>query len=346
MVTLKKIAEDAGVAFSTVSAVLRGKDYCYVSDAKRKLILDTAEKLGYTPNINSLALRGLPTNAVGVVCSLFTVPIRNKLMSMLVSSLDKNGYRAFLGDSRAEHAREDALLKDFCARGVDGVIIDSSRTETALRAAVPACKVPIINIFGEITSGDGCQMTVDRFKGSYIAAEHLIRCHGRRRLAFYTVDRGSNMRKFEGYRRALHDLAPGAPELLIEAGFNAAGFAKVRDFIKKEKPDAVTASSDTLAVALIRLLHDMGLKVPDDMAVTGFDGLDFTGFTEPSIATVVQPVARLAERVAETLLLSMKSKEAPTGAALLEPVFRPGGSCGCSETQIFSKGEFLSSVTH
>jgi len=333
MVTLKEIAHDAGVSLSTVSAVLHNKEYCYVSALKRSLIQATAEKLGYMPNVNSRALRGLPTKTIGIISSLFGVQIHNELISNISDLLSNRGYQVYLGNSRSEYAKEDNLVKDFASRGVDGIITNSKRDTGVFYSLMPEKKTPVINISNDFEndSKDAWNVSIDKDIGGYMATEHLVKCHGKKRIAFYTQQISSNVRKIGGYRRALIDngIEP-SDKLCLESQLQGHSFDDIRDFIAANKPDAFFASSDEMAFNLIRQLHNMGIKVPDDIAVMGFDGLKTASMFIPSISTVRQPMEILAEKAIERLLGFIENKIQPEAKLIIKPELVIRESCGCN----------------
>lgn len=332
MVTLKEIAQDAGVSLSTVSAVLHNKEYCYVSDSKRKLIQVTAEKLGYMPNVNSRALRGLPTKTIGIISSLFEVQIHSELISNLTFILSQRGYQVYLGNSRSEYSKEDNIVKDFASRGVDGIITNSKRDTSVFYSLMPEKKTPVINISNDFDddSKDAWNVSINKYLGGYMATEHLVKCHGKKKIAFYTQQLSSNLRKVGGYREALMDNGiEHSDKLYLESPLAENSFEDIREFVTVNKPDAFFASSDEMAFNLIRQLYNMGIKVPDGIAVMGFDGIRTGSMFIPSISTIRQPMETLAEKAIERLLGFIENKIPPEAKLIIKPELIIRESCGC-----------------
>ena len=123
MIRIKDIAEEVGMASSTVSAVLGDRKYCYVSEEKKAKIIAAAKTMGYSPNRMSRGMRGLPTNTIGIISSLFSVPVMSALINYMNNSLAKHGYITMLGDSKYQIVNEKALITEFLARGVDGLLV-------------------------------------------------------------------------------------------------------------------------------------------------------------------------------------------------------------------------------
>jgi len=336
MVTLKEIANSAGVSLSTVSAVLNNKKYCYTSSEKRKRILEVAENLGYLPNINSRALRGMPTNTIGIISSPFNIPIHSECIYHITSLLNSRGYHVFFGDSqKCTPQKEDNMIKEFLSRGVDGLIINSERTTDTIRSMIPACKIPMVNIANHsVPTGDKWSVSIDRGSGLYSATEHMIKCHGKKKIAFHARSIDANMHKLNGYRDALEkNGVQFTPDLCIEIDAIPNRFKIMKDFIVKHNPDAFVTTNDELAFEIIRFCYEMNIRAPDDIAVIGFDGLSFGSMFIPSLSTVRQPVELLAEKAVEILIRNILEKIEPETPTLIKPELVLRESCGCKKAR-------------
>ena len=126
MVKVKDIAEKLGLGVSTVSEVLGNKENCFASESKKQLIRKTAQDMGYIPNRMSRGMKGLPTNTIGIIGSFFAVPVISRQINEFNILLGANGYFTMLGDSKTVPENEKTIIKEFLARGVDGLLIQSS----------------------------------------------------------------------------------------------------------------------------------------------------------------------------------------------------------------------------
>ena len=310
MITMKEIGKIAGVSQPTVSAVLNNKDYCYVSEAKKKLVLETAHKLGYMPNLNSRALLGLSTNTIGICSSLFSVPISTKLISDVTHEIWKHGYQTLLGDTLAEKKREEALIREFLSRGVDALILSCAREEGELEAIMNR-KIPVV-IVGHTPEKDNCAystVSIDKRKGGFLATEHLIR-HGHENIAFVTNDVIPNSLKFGGAEDALAASGINRKNLILIEDENINKLlSKSLELILEKKVKAFFASNDIIAAKLIKFFQQNGLNVPEDAAVVGFDGLEWSSLLNPSLTTIVQPVEELAVKLVDLLMEKIREPE-------------------------------------
>ncbi|OGV36200.1 MAG: hypothetical protein A2020_12410 [Lentisphaerae bacterium GWF2_45_14] len=329
MVKLKEIAERLELGVSTVSAVLNGKDYCYVSALKKKLIRDTAEEMGYIPNRMSRGMKGLPTQTIGIIASLFTVPIQGRLIYSLNMELAKAGYSALLGDSKSQMKDEKAIIGEFLSRGIDGILIQTTYSRTELEALFHD-HIPYVVINREF---DGTSVTVDRAQGVFMAVEHLATVHKRRKIGFVSDGSLTNQRKTEGYRSAVKKIGMqyGGDYIIEIPDYieNARGMA---ERVAELGLDAVSASNDVVAGLLIKNLRRMGKRIPEDVAVIGFDGIDYLcEMTEPSLTSVRQPMEQVAEKAVELLLAQIKGEKVPEKMSCIKPVLKIGESCGCGK---------------
>ena len=304
MVTLVQIAECVKMSPSTISAVLNNKKYCYVSEKNRNLIFETAQNLGYSPNQMSRGLQGLPTGTMGVIASLFRVPIKNNLSRFINEEIWNSKHHVLWGDSFSDEKRELKLIRDFLARGVDGLIIRSCfgrrKLETIIPRSISYCT---------FDSKDS-EYSIDRQYGASMAVEHLIQ-HGHRKIGFVTSSLEDNLLKFQGYKNAL-----AKNKLNFENRFcielhddymNQVG--RCVDIITNCGITACITINDYIALALIRELTKRGKRVPEDVAFIGFDGLDICGLVSPSLTSVRQPIEKLAKKVVACCLQRMEGQK-------------------------------------
>ena len=327
MVRIKDIAEEVGMASSTVSAVLGDRKYCYVSEEKKAKIIAAAKTMGYSPNRMSRGMRGLPTNTIGIIGSLFSVPVMSSLINNMNNALAGHGYITMLGDSKFQIANEKVLITEFLARGVDGLLVHTHMQKAELDEYTKS-RVPYV---GFAQKFDGTNVKTGLFNGAFTAVEHLINEHKHRNIAF--VETASNQRKFEGYLAALkkHEI-PFQPELniVINSELNTGNAVKAVD---KLNISAFFCSNDFIARKLISDLAISGRRVPEDIAVIGFDGLELIcNLVYPSLTSVKQPIEEIAELACSLLVKKLKGEAVEEKNYLIEPTLCIGHSCGCNNT--------------
>jgi DNA-binding LacI/PurR family transcriptional regulator len=334
---MKQIAEKTGMALSTVSAVLNGKEYCYTSKDKKELIKRTAVEMGYVPNRMSRGLRGLSTDTVGVVVgSLFTVSVFSIMLASLNEALWKAGYTIMHGDSNLNPEIEKRIIDEFLSRGIDGLIIHSSlekeKLDKILEGRIPCVYINQLN--------KGYCVTVDREKGVFMAVEHLIKKHNRRKIGFVTSGLAGNIEKYSGYEKALkkHGITQ-KDEWTVLSDESGPGVKNTAERIISLGLDSIIASNDIIAGNLMKYLVQAGCKIPEDIAVIGFDGVGFIrSLISPELTTVRNPTELVAEKATEILLALMNGKKIFKKKNIISPELIIASSCGCNKgTEVISK---------
>ena len=211
--------------------------------------------------------------------------------------------------------------------GVDGLLIQSSMKRDELEAVVKG-RMPFI-CFGHDV--EGVDVTMDRCDGAFIAVEHLITAHLHRKIGFVVRGKDSNLKKYNGYRMALEKYKIDYHEdccFEIPHELEAAGIAGK---IIASGITAVFCSNDFIAGYLIKGIADAGKRVPQDVAVVGFDGLDIIcELIQPSLTSVKQPTESIASQAFKLLMRKLNGEQLEDKTYYIDPVLRIGQSCGCN----------------
>lgn len=326
-ITLKEIARLAGVSRPAVSLVVKDAETRHVSPEKRVEILRLLKEHGYRPDYAARKLRGMPTRTVGMIGSLFTVPVHSAIMNGIMKRLWEAGYQVLLSDHGGTREGESRIVEEFRARGVDALVLLNAASAALRKDGDFPCVA--------VTHNQDCyDLAVDLRLGGLIAGRHLLG-HGRRKLGFVTGSRDSGILRLEGLRAAMEEAGIAeTPPVLYHLDEPEKFGERVVGLVKERHLDGVFCMNDYYGAATIRCLSAAGIGVPDDVAVIGFDGLAFGALTLPSLTTVVQPVDALAERCVKMLLERLETGM-PTGVVapeLLPPALHIGGSCGCADS--------------
>lgn len=306
-VTLREVAQRAGVSTRTVSNVVN--DYEHVSAAMRAKVQTAIDELGYRPNMLARSLRQGRTGIITLLVPQITVPYFGELAHKIVEQASALGFTVMIDETDGDPERELALLK--VAGGsswVDGVLLSSLGLEEGVLTALKPT-VPIV-LLGERTADKVLDhVGIDNVRAATDAVQLLIDS-GRRRIAAIggngnDSDRTSRPR-LDGYHAALRGaglpidphLYAGTPDYTRDSGMDAV----TRLLAHPERPDALFCFSDDLAVGALRQLHNAGLTVPTDISVVGFDDVDESRFTIPSLTSVSPDKTELA-RTALAMLI-------------------------------------------
>jgi len=286
-VTIRDVAREAGVSISTVSRVLNNT--CYVEESKRERVKKAAKKLGYTADPAARSLLKQQTGGIGVI-----VPsVSGEYFSEFLTGIDRltqdSGHYLLISSShRSTEEFEVALTTMY--RRVDGLIVMApdqigfDPNHRVLRS------MPVVYVNSPIDSPASDAIRLNNFDGFYNITSHLIDM-GHRRLAMITgpptaVDAKERLM---GYRKALTDAGLATePILEVEGNFTReSGYQAVSTILaSRKRPTAIAAANDLSAMGALSALHEAGIRVPEDMAITGFDDDPSARYTTPPLSTV------------------------------------------------------------
>lgn len=331
-IKMADIARMAGVSVSTVSRALAGSNL--VPQAKREEILALAQAQGYVINEQARNLRLKKTRTIGVVIplghevgQLISDPFFIELLGRLADEITARDYNVLLTKvARPEPGWQDRLIQSQKADGL--IVIGQSDQHEALNA-VARTYLPLVVWGAHLPSQLYCSVGSDNIGGARLAVEHLVQ-KGRRRIAFLGVPSLPEVGlRYDGYRRAL--AAAGIaedPALLAPAHFTVdTAYDTVRGLIDSKVPfDAIFAVSDVIAIAAIKALNAAGLRVPEDVAVVGFDDITIAAYVSPALTSVRQDLARGAKVMIDLLFRRMEGENTPSATMPAELVARK--SCG------------------
>ncbi|MDQ5823186.1 MAG: LacI family transcriptional regulator [Chloroflexota bacterium] len=304
--TLEEIARQAGVSRSTVSRVMN--DHPSVDQDTRARVRSVAERLNYQPNVAARSLAVGRTNVIGLVIpmgvsALFTDPYFPLLIQGITSACNANEHSVMLWLAEPEYERR--TIRQVLQGGlIDGVILASALMEDPMLEALLRRGLPFIMVGRLPTDNQISYVDVDNVNSAREMVAYLLRV-GHRRVA--TIAGPTNMiagsDRLEGYRLALRNrgMTPD-PALIVEADFTEEGGYVAMQRLLPQAPNAVFVASDAMAIGAMRALRDAGLRVPDDIAIAGFDDIPMAARTEPTLTTVRQPIQRMGSLAAETLI--------------------------------------------
>ncbi len=313
---LRDVAAAAGVSLSTASRVLSGADGA--SPRAVAAVLAAAKRLDYRPNLLARGLRGRATGLAGIVIPGIGNPFFAELVEALESALRDANLDMILADSRGDVSDEARRLQTLVDRQVEGLILiptDHHASAPALRRA--GLSVPIIQIDRLVDGFPADYVGVDNALGIRLALEHLA-AQGCRSVAFLSDETSSSTgrSRLDAFRLTLPRVAglTEGPVLLgsfsIDFGREAARALAVAG--AGELPDAIVCGSDLIALGVVREFGQAGIAMPEDVRVTGFDGILFSELCDPPLTTVRQPIQAIA---AESVRLLRSRMQGGTGAS-------------------------------
>ncbi|TJY42249.1 LacI family transcriptional regulator [Cohnella pontilimi] len=325
MATLKDIAEKVGVSISTVSRVINNDTSRSVSEETRDKIWDEARKLGYQPNAwaQKLAkgLKSEPSRAgkVGCIVSVphakFSYPYFSEVLKGIEQGLnERHVHLSFVHTLDEFH--DPKILQNVLVKGqVDGLIVLGGIPHEVYQLV----KAKVQTLIGiDVNDHSVTTVQIDRFEASKAAVKHLI-TKGHTRIGFIggvgLARDLSKEKRFRGYKYAMTEAGLDInPDWILDADWQIeTSYQLMTELIAANRdrnnlPTAMFVASDVMAIAAIRAASEQGLRIPHDLAIFGFDNIDVSQYTEPSLSTVHIPKFEIGHTAASMLIDRMEGK--------------------------------------
>lgn len=319
-VSIKDLAARAGVSVPTVSRALHGRGR--VSDHTRQQILQLAQELGYTPSLVARGLVMQRSYCVGLVVTTFADPFHSDVTQGIEEEARQHNYSIFLASTQGDPvregvdpAREVEVVRSFQERRVDGILVSSSRVGHRYADLLRATGIPIVLINAHVEGGNLHSVQHDDYTGNSRLVNHLID-RGYRRIAWLGNRRGlvTNTIRQRAWQETLQ-AAGLVPEIEVDGpnGRMNGGMVGMTHLLELAQqrwntpPQAIVCYNDTMAIGAMAVLRQRQLRIPADVAITGFDDIEFAAFMEPPLTTWRQPRRAMGVQ-AMRLLLSLIEK--------------------------------------
>jgi DNA-binding LacI/PurR family transcriptional regulator len=309
--SIKDIARLAKVSHPTVSRALQNSPLVNAKTAAK--IRKIAEDAGYRASAVARGLVTRKTRTIGLVVTTVNDPFAGEVTLGIEQAANDHGYCVFLANSNAEPERERKMVQTFAEQRVDGIVVTSSRVGALYLTLLEEMRVPIVLVNDQYPGEFVHSVMIENVEGSRAAADHLIAL-GHRRIA-YVGDRSgyqSDTERLTGYKQALAAARIAfRPELVVAGdGRPEAAIEAVNGLLALDQPPtAICCYNDMSALGAMRAIHARGLRVPEDISVTGFDDLFFASHLEPPLTTVRQPMLQMGKIATETLLKLIAGEE-------------------------------------
>ncbi|HWL40842.1 MAG TPA: LacI family DNA-binding transcriptional regulator [Gemmatimonadaceae bacterium] len=302
MVTIKDVAREANVSVATVSRVLNGSGP--VSAETQHKIREIAGRLRYVPHGGARSLITSKTETLGVLLPDLYGEFFSEVIRGMDETAQRHGFHLIISRSHATKHGIDTAMRAMRGR-VDGVVAMSPDLDGESLLNLPAT-LPVV-LLCSVSRGDEIDsLTIDNFRGARAMVKHLISL-GHERIA---IIKGSPRNydaaeRLRGYRQALKDAGLKSDRALeVEGGFTeAGGYAAALELLELEpRPTAVFAANDSMAIGAISALRESGVRIPEDIAVAGFDDIPLARYMDPQLSSVRVRICDLGSRAIEMLL--------------------------------------------
>ncbi|QNL49484.1 LacI family DNA-binding transcriptional regulator [Olivibacter sp. SDN3] len=309
-VTILDIAKELDITFSTVARALN--DHPAISKNTKEAVKATAERLGYRKNKIASSLRSGKSNIIGVLVPSLDVSFFSSVVHGIESVMNQNGYSILLYQSQESFKKEDKGIETLLNSRVDGIIasVAINREDTRTFEDIVARNIPLAFFDRSLDSIQAPSVTIDDYKGGYMATEHLIQA-GYRQIAHITETRNLTIFKerLNGYLDALKDYNLPIREEMIFKGNLSLEFGKtcVKEMTQRKISfDAIFTLEDYTAMGVIQQLKEQQISVPDQVGVIGFANEAFGSLVTPTLSTIDQQTNRMGEEIAKLFINMLK----------------------------------------
>ncbi len=312
-VTIYDIAKKLNITAATVSRALN--DNPKISEATKKLVIETAKKMNYEPNKLARALKQGKSNIVGVVVPYINRNFFSTVIRGIEEELYPKGYQIIISQTHEMEDRELATIKNLLNAQVEGIIISLSNNSNSDAQYKQIVKkgIPLVFFDRKKDLKGVSSVVIDDFSGSYDSTIHLIE-QGCKRIAYLAVDNNLELYKnrYEGYKKALQDKGLELNKkytIKLQSRIEEGVIAAQKLMGLSLPPDGIVSSTDYGALGAIKWLTKNGYKIPDDVCVVGFSNEPFTEFMDPSISTVDQAPLEMGKNAARVFYEQANSSE-------------------------------------
>ena len=319
--TIHDLAAGLKISATTVWRALHNQDR--VSAKTRARVLQQAKALNYVPSQVAQNLAHGRTRTLGVIVPMIGHSVFSALIENVEAVAFERGYNVIICDARLDIAREAEYARMLLCRRVEGVIVvpfsKRSRQWDTHLVELQRHNVPVVLLEHELPSNRFEKVVADNFKAAYALTRHLIGLgHQRIAFAFHPFHESDlvGRERLQGFQQAVADAGVAKKSVLL---LDACEFGErqalhyhretiVSCFGQHKRPTALFAGMDMLAIRVMETLREMNLTVPHEVAVAGFDNVEFAQFTEPALTTVQQPTEKMGRLAAEILFSRIEKK--------------------------------------
>jgi DNA-binding LacI/PurR family transcriptional regulator len=320
MVTIYDIAKSAGVAKSTVANALTGKGK--VSAATRQRILQCAQEMGYRPNVLARNLSQHKTLTIALVLPTITNPFYPEILEAIENIVREHEYQTLFCNTHGNFAIGRQQMERLMSRWVDGYVIMGASMYIADIMRYFQQGVPIVLCdWQENESPEGIpQVSVDFYRAGQLAAEHLLSLGHRHIAVIY--DEPQQRLRLEGFHSVLQAAGIALPAALISRGDSTleSGYSATKKLLAcPERPTAIFATNDWMALGAMEAAADEGLRIPQDISIIGLDDITVSAHLRPPLTTIAVPKSQLAKEATELLFAQIKGESDTAVSRLVAP---------------------------
>jgi LacI family transcriptional regulator len=333
--TLKDIAKLAGVSHTTVYRALNDKPR--ISQSTKERIISIARELNYQPNVLAQSLVLGRTKTLGLVITTIVNPFYPELAKGIEDTARSLGYSIILCSTNFDPSLEKQYIDMLRSRGVDGIIFTSAHIYDPNITSLVEDRFPLIlvnrRVYGNPLMDSVDYVVVENTKGGFLAVEHLIRMgHERIGVISGPSDSSAAVERLEGVRKAFieYDLNPASLQVLEGDFLKLSGYEAAEEFLAMgDPPSAIFGINDYMALGALEAILDSGLRVPEDVALIGFNNIEFSSLKTVELSTIGQRKYEMGSIAVHTLIERIERGDGDRARQItLEPDLIIRKSCG------------------
>lgn len=328
-VTIKDVAREAGVSYATVSRAL--SDSPNIKEDTRLRILEVCEQMGYTANYVARSMVKRETRLIGVILPNVDNPFMSEIAYHIECDAREKDYTIMLCNSSYDLAVEERAFTLLLGRQVDGIILLPAGRESYTNLKKYTDKVPTVYVNENLMELPESYVTVDNYQGTRMGTEYLLSL-GHRRILYFgrSCETAAHTQRAQGYQDVC--LENGIEPMVCDRSAYSTtieiGYALAKElFCTRHDFTAMFASTDTLALGVLQAADELGIRIPEDVSLLGFDNIRYTELPKINLSTVEQPKQAMASVALEILIQKLQSDYEAYSHRILRPTLIKRGSC-------------------
>lgn len=299
MISIREVAELAGVSAATVSRVMNGT--AKVNPEKQERILKVIEETGFIPNESARVLFRKSSKTIGLVVPSIRNPYFTELASCVEDIALKYGFRALLCCTEYDFEKEKSALQMLMSNSADAVIVASCSEQ--IRDLLNHCSIPVVALDAMLMSANvKASIFCDYYYGGRLAMEHLLECGCKNVVCIQGPQhRYSARTRYQGYVDVCKERSLPIQTIACDYDFNR-GIAMTEELLTiYPEVDGIIACNDIVAISTYKVLYKKGIKVPDTIQLVGFDDISYASLLTPEVTTIHQPIEDMVKKAIELI---------------------------------------------
>jgi LacI family transcriptional regulator len=287
-ITLKMVAERAGVSVNTVSRAINNKSD--INEETKKRVLKVAQELGYVQNATAVALRTKKTRTLGVVIADNRNPFYAEVLNGIEEAAREKNYHIILANTQRDYQKEEEAINLLLAKRVDGLLITPVQDRNDDIKKLIEANIPFVIVGRDFENIEVDAVYNDEVKGGFFATEYLIK-KGHKRIAFINgfLHKSPAQGRLEGYKKALKEHGIPLDDMMVSVGDIDVedGYERTKQMLEKNLDfTAIFAYNDMMAFGAMQAVKEKGLRIPEDIGLVGYDDIPFSSLISPSLSTI------------------------------------------------------------